>query len=146
MQKEHLAIASVPCQSWGECFTAEQALKNGTIFKDLYLPFFAAEKNCGYNGEDRLKQKAKGGEKCLLQEIDEVSFFLDDLTLYLDTHPDDQEALRLFHDYSKERALMKKEFAETYYPLTRDCILECGDKTGKFCWQEGPIPWEGVCV
>ena len=41
-QNAHLAIASVPVQSWGELYDQETALKTGTIFKDLDLPFFAA--------------------------------------------------------------------------------------------------------
>jgi len=43
IQKEHLAIASVPVQSWGELYNQDDALKTGTIFKELDLPFFAAE-------------------------------------------------------------------------------------------------------
>ena len=42
-EREHLAMASVPAQSWGELYDPKQALKTGTIFKDLNLPFFAAE-------------------------------------------------------------------------------------------------------
>ena len=42
IQKEHLAIASVPVQSWGELYNQDDALKTGTIFKELDLPFFAA--------------------------------------------------------------------------------------------------------
>ena len=39
-QNAHLAIASVPVQSWGELYDQDAALKTGTIFKDLDLPFF----------------------------------------------------------------------------------------------------------
>ena len=42
-QNEHLAIASVPVQSQGELYNQDDALKTGTIFKELDLPFFAAE-------------------------------------------------------------------------------------------------------
>ena len=34
-QNAHLAIASVPVQSWGELYDQDAALKTGTIFKDL---------------------------------------------------------------------------------------------------------------
>ena len=43
MQNAHLAVASVPVQSWGELYDQDAALKTGTIFKDLDLPFFAAD-------------------------------------------------------------------------------------------------------
>ena len=43
MQNAHLAVASVRSQSWGELYDQDAALKTGTIFKDLDLPFFAAD-------------------------------------------------------------------------------------------------------
>lgn len=43
MQNMHLAITSVPVQNWGELYDQDEALKTGTVFKDLDLPFFAAE-------------------------------------------------------------------------------------------------------
>ena len=39
MQNAHLAIASVPIQSWGCLYDQDAALKNGTVFQDLDLPF-----------------------------------------------------------------------------------------------------------
>ena len=43
MSEHHLGISSVPMQQWGELYGQEEALNIGTIFKDLNLPFFAAE-------------------------------------------------------------------------------------------------------
>ena len=43
IKKEELAIVFVPCQSWGELYDKDQALKAGTIFKELDKPFYAAE-------------------------------------------------------------------------------------------------------
>ena len=37
--------------------------------------------------------------KELLNHINTVSFAVDDIQLYLDTHPDDEEALAYFHKY-----------------------------------------------
>ena len=34
-----LAMAYVPWQSWGNIYKAEDALKEGTIFENLNLPF-----------------------------------------------------------------------------------------------------------
>ena len=39
----------------------------------------------------------------LMKEIGEASFMVNDLTLYLDTHPTDQEALKAFSEASKKR-------------------------------------------
>lgn len=132
MEKQKIGIASVNCQTWGELYSPEDALKNGTIFKELNRPFFADHVETSRN------------EGTLLSKIDQVSFILDDLTLYLDTHADDQNALALYKDYSAKRNELKKEFARTNYPLTRDCVIE-GMNTA-FSWQDGPIPWEGANI
>ena len=41
MNHQHLAVPSVPVQSWGLLYGKEEALRAGTIFQDLNLPFFA---------------------------------------------------------------------------------------------------------
>ena len=84
----------------------------------------------------------------LLQKINEVSFALDDILLYLDTHPEDQDALAVFRDAVRQRKQTLSEFAEQFYPLTPDCMAEIYEKepsSSCYCWQKGAAPWEGVC-
>ena len=81
-----------------------------------------------------------------MTKINQVSFFLDDLTLYLDTHEKDVEALKLYHEKSLECAELRKQFAKEFYPLTRLCVPSCGSGETSFCLQKGPMPWEGACV
>ena len=59
--------------------------------------------------------------QCLL-EIDEISFTLNDLNLYLDTHPEDQEALSAFNQASTKRKQLMEAFAKEFDPLTINCI------------------------
>ena len=82
--KEHLAMASVPVQTWGALYDKDEVLAAGTIFKELDMPFFAAD-----------HIPAEKGVTDPLTEIQKISFILDDLRLYLDTHPDDPDALTL---------------------------------------------------
>lgn len=42
-------------------------------------------------------------QKSLLKYIYEVSFAVNDITLYLDTHPEDEEALQYFCKYKTLR-------------------------------------------
>ncbi|HIX14627.1 MAG TPA: spore coat protein CotJB [Candidatus Hungatella pullicola] len=89
----------------------------------------------------------------LMKEIYEVSFGVNDLTLYLDTHPRDQEALQLFDEYSKRRKQLLKLYGESFEPLTADCICpESNNQSGQhtkyagekhWTWTDGPLPWEG---
>lgn len=152
MSGEHLAIASVPIQKWGEIYDDKEALDIGTVFKELNKPFFAAsvvsDKKEKASGKKEQNQSAeqKNREE-MLTAIYRICFALDDLTLYLDTHDKDQEAKELYLKKLQESEDLHKKFAEKFYPLTRQCIPYCYEKVdGKFCWQEGPMPWEGACV
>lgn len=76
----------------------------------------------------------------LLLELDQVSFSLDDLLLYLDTHPQDQDALSLYQELLDQRSKLVQEFETNFYPLTKDSekIL----KDSKCIWADAPLPWE----
>ena len=151
MKETHLAIASVPCQQWGAVYDDAQALQQGTIFQELYLPFYVTEGATSDKAAQATKpgQVDLTGEAQMLLQIQQVSFVLDDLTLYLDMHSEDSQALSMFQEKLVVRDQLKKEFAQKFYPLTRDCVAYCQGKSGvhgdhAFCWQDGPIPWEGV--
>lgn len=77
----------------------------------------------------------------LLNTINEVSFAVNDIALYLDTHPDDEEAL----DYYREKVMLRnealKEFAARYGPLTIDTGND--DMSRRWDWVLQPWPWEG---
>ena len=126
MERQTLAISSVPVQSWGALFCDEEAMRKGTIFRELYKPFFAAEEQ-------------------LLARIGETAFVLDDLTLYLDTHAQDPEALSLYREKLQEKEELSRRFAEQFYPLSRCCILNGQRGAEDFCWAGGSLPWEGEC-
>lgn len=81
----------------------------------------------------------------LLQKINEVSFAVNDLLLYLDTHPCCEKGLDLFQQYAQERRKLMTEYAKCYGPLTVDDAVESEGDTWK--WEEQPFPWEkkGVC-
>ena len=80
----------------------------------------------------------------LLNCINVVSFAVIDVQLFLDTHPDDHEALAYFHEYSKLRNQSLAEYAKYYGPLTIDTAnINCRDK---WTWINEPWPWqEGGC-
>lgn len=76
----------------------------------------------------------------LLNEIYETSFAVNELTLYLDTHPDDAQALAQFHEVMQRRKAALESFAQNFYPLTVDCVNN--QKSG-WTWGEAPAPWQG---
>ena len=144
----HYAIVSVPFQQWGETYGEAQAFSRGTIFPELDKPFFITETedaavqecSCGYEDKDSVYAK--------LKQIQQAAFTVDDLKLYMDTHPDDQQALQLFKNVLKRKKSLMEEFAREHYPLTVACMAEIyaqNPDSSCYCWKEGPIPWEGVC-
>jgi Cft2 family RNA processing exonuclease len=93
---------------------------------------------------NQVKPQIQAEREDLMTKIYQMGFYLDDLTLYLDTHENDVQAIQLYHQKAKEYAELRKQFAQKYYPLSRLCIPYCNENA--FCWQEGPMPWEGACV
>ena len=59
-------------------------------------------------------------KKELLEWINIVSFAVDDVKLFLDTHPNCPEALEFFDEFKKQRVQALKEYAKYYGPLTLD--------------------------
>lgn len=77
----------------------------------------------------------------MLKDINVVDFTVIELTLFLDTHPCDSNALEYFNHYNRIRTQLKKEFSRIYYPLT----LDYAESNQVFRWAEAPLPWEGGC-
>lgn len=69
-----------------------------------------------------------------------ADFAVVDLGLYLDTHPNDREALRAFRAAVAERGRARRE----YLAEGKDLTLSDGADRDRFSWVEGKAPWEGV--
>lgn len=90
----------------------------------------------------------------LLKQINETSFTINDLTLYLDTHPTDSQALEAFSQTLARRKELLETFAREFEPLTMDCV--CPDTNNEtrsmtkypdqkhFTWTDGPLPWDNT--
>lgn len=143
MENKNLAIASVPIQQWERLYDENTALLNGTVFPCLNMPFYAAESaaktplGSAISALPQSDNLSSGNEQTqLLLQIMTVSFVLDDLRLYMDTHPADTAPADIKKELVTKRKQLLSQFAQNHYPLTPDC---------EGCWQEGPMPWEGVC-
>ncbi|MCI5742012.1 MAG: spore coat protein CotJB [Lachnospiraceae bacterium] len=78
-------------------------------------------------------------QKQLMQWINMVSFAVNDIILYLDTHPDDEEALNYFNHYKEMRKQALRAYADQYGPLT----IDTAQVNNHWCWATQPWPWEG---
>lgn len=77
-------------------------------------------------------------QKQLMNYINTVSFALDDVTLFLDTHPENQEALAFYNNLKEKRIQAVNDYTRFYGPLTR-CNVNSGNK---WAWNQGPWPWQ----
>ncbi len=75
----------------------------------------------------------------LLKEIQQLSFRLYDLALFLDTHPNEQCAIREYNETLNKHKIMVKNFEKLYGPLTLKGVDE---NATKWNWIKGPWPWE----
>lgn len=82
------------------------------------------------------------GQEQLLQWINMVSFAVVDISLYLDTHINDPDAIKYFNHYSNLRNQALKVYAAKFGPLT----IDTAEPENYWTWAKQPMPWEGgVC-
>ncbi|MGG1220839.1 spore coat protein CotJB [Priestia endophytica] len=71
-----------------------------------------------------------------LEEIQAIDFVLVELTLYLDTHPGDQQALHQFNECAKYAKKLKRSFETKFGPLQ-----QYGNSYTDVKWSWGTMPW-----
>ena len=72
----------------------------------------------------------------MIQEIRCLDFAVVELSLYLDTHVDDEKALYLHREYATKLRDLKEKYQKVFGPLT--IKFPCN----KWRWIEEPWPWE----
>ena len=73
--------------------------------------------------------------------ITATSFVMDELRLFLDTHPTDRGALEYWDRVSKVRNEAVLEYTKCFGPIEAYRV----ESDCKWAWTEGPWPWEGRC-
>lgn len=109
-----------------------QGFMRGNMFANLYDP---------YKNYKPMELNPENEREALLYQILQYQFALTDLDLYLDTHPNDQEAIHLYQKYLTIKQQASSKYENMYGPLTlnsRDL-----DKN-TWVWKNSPWPWEGV--
>ncbi len=120
-----LARSYVPMQ---QCSTpqydAADALKRGTLFPGLDLPFM-----------NMVNMEDVSGTP--LGEVMSLCFVSHELQLYLDTHPQDTEAFTLMKSVLELTEEAKRRYVKKYGPLRPDDLKD----SAAFDWLEDPWPW-----
>ena len=106
-------------------YSKTKALENGTLFPDLDLPF-------------HLKVNAPQLADTDLNQLRALDFVIQELGLYLDTHPNDSEAFALFQNYVELEKTARESYVEEHGPLTQnDAAMD-----DTYTWGKGPWPWQ----
>ncbi len=106
-------------------YEARKALIRGTLFPGLDLPFMGMVNQT----EKPVTPKT---------ELQVLGFAIQELALYLDTHPEDKEALALYREYQRLYHEGMKKYQEEYGPLNHATPAD----SGHYKWIDDPWPWE----
>ncbi len=144
---EYLAMASIPKQEWCEPYDFTTALAEGTIFPCLNLTFYKSPAGkCNCKTSSNTSNISQQNREEMMSRLAAISFAINDLTLYLDTHPDCSKGITLFHQLLEQRLALLSEFTAKFYPLTQTSMVTGDYDQSKYGWSEGPMPWEGACI
>ena len=120
-----LAVGYVPEQQDNRpAYESNKALVRGTLFPGLDLPL-----------GNIVNESAPNVPAAELMAID---FAAHDLSLYLDTHPDDQEAFAVYKDLLKLAEEGKRRYVKQYGPICKKDLAE----EDRYSWLKSPWPWE----
>ena len=122
-----LSVGYVPFQQDNPpTYSAGDALTRGTLFPGLDLPYLnVVNKNHPYAGTP-------------LGELMALDFVIKELNLYLDTHPNDKDALVMLHSMNKLMAEGSETYVKMYGPISIS-DLTSGDA---YTWLNNPWPWD----
>jgi len=118
-------VSIVPGQDNAEPqYEANKALARGTLFPGLDLPLGNIVNN--------------DTADVPLAELMAIDFASHDLSLYLDTHPDDQEAFDTYRDLLRLAEEGRKRYVQRYGPISKRDLMNAE----QFTWLNCPWPWE----
>lgn len=120
-----LALGYVPKQQSSSAqYESDKALSRGTLFPGLDLPL----RNIVNTGTADVPEA----------ELMALDFAAHDLSLYLDTHPDDTEAFGVYKELLKLAEQGRKRYAALYGPLKKTAFADAE----RYTWVNGPWPWD----
>jgi spore coat protein JB len=74
-----------------------------------------------------------------LEEIQAADFVLVELTLYLDTHPDDGQAISQYNQFAQYSRQLKRAFESQFGPLQQGSL---NSSQTVWEWSKSPWPWQ----
>lgn len=103
----------------------EKPWSRGTLYPGLDLPFM------GMVNQNNLPVTP-------LSEVQVLAFAVQELALYLDTHPEDTEALELYRQYQQ----LYQKVSQAYEREKRPLNHAAPGRGDTYAWLDDPWPWE----
>ncbi|MCQ2438326.1 MAG: spore coat protein CotJB [Oscillospiraceae bacterium] len=120
-----LALSAMPAQGRnGPRYDSGKSLARGTLFPELDLPL-----------GNIVNSTVPDVPAAELMALD---FAAHDLSLYLDTHPDDGEAFAVYKELLKLAETGRKRYTERFGPVTKTELRDAAH----YNWLKDPWPWE----
>ena len=120
-----LGIGTIPKQGCSSPhYESDKALVRGTLFPGLDLPL-----------ANIVNSSVPDVPAAELMALD---FAAHDLSLYLDTHPNDAEAFALYKELLSLAKLGRERYEQLYGPLCKSELINAD----RYTWLQGPWPWE----
>lgn len=73
----------------------------------------------------------------MMKKLSSYQFMIDDLKLYLDTHPGDAETIEKMNELAKKYNPLRESFEKQFGPLTAD-----ENSKDRWKWIKAPWPWD----
>jgi spore coat protein JB len=102
----------------------------GNMFAELYRPYITGEP---------FNLMPQNEREDLLNKVREFGFAMIDLDLYLDTHPDDVEKIKVYNQYLIQEKQATDEYEKRYGPLSLGSDVL---NSYPWTWASTPWPWE----
>ncbi len=118
----------IPVNREEKLVSSELGYLRGNMFLKEYVP---------YKNYQVRKIEAKTNEEALLLKLSQMEFALNDLSLYLDLHPNDMAVFNKFMEYTNEYKRYLNEFEKTYRPLCLSSINK-----DSYEYYKNPWPWD----
>ena len=113
-------------------FNYEEGFMYGNMFKNEYD---------SYKNYKVAKLDSSSDKGNLLLKIYQYDFALNDLSLYLDLHPDDRDVYEIFKHYTEEESKYVDMYVKKYGPMELDY-----SPYNNYMWDEGPWPFIGGMI
>ena len=114
-------------------YNPEEGFIRGNMFPNLFDP---------YKKQQLKKPNVKNEREKMLLDIQELSFALVEINLYLDVNPNDNCMIRKFNEYLEKKNELIKRYEKQFGPLVL-FIENDSLKTNPWLWSQTKWPWEG---